>query len=92
MESTVGSTLRGPDSVGTVSDVEAPEKFAKCRTCGLNVYGLDHEAGCPLRLGGLPLEDDGFIMEVVWHGATPDKWGGHTKGELTGPYNKPRRT
>ena len=64
-----------------------------CKTCGKDVYMEDHDGGCPTRLSGLYTIDNGVIMEleVVWHGASPDQFGGFTKGELLAAYNKPRR-
>ena len=33
--------------------------------------------------------DDGTEAEIVWSGDSPPKNGGHTKGELLGPYDSP---
>jgi hypothetical protein len=33
--------------------------------------------------------EDGTDAEIVWSGDTPARSGGHTKGELLGPYETP---
>jgi hypothetical protein len=32
------------------------------------------------------IEVEGTLYEVVWDGARPSPWGGHSKGELMPPY------
>lgn len=81
-----GLGMSGSDLALALSSSPKP-----CKTCGSNVYGLDHDGGCPLRLGGLTVVGYGGILEVVWTGALPDQFGGHTIGELLAPYDKPRR-
>lgn len=72
----------------------SPECAAvKCGHCSAPVYAIDHDGGCPMRLMGLTTIHDGVILEVevVWHGGIADRFGGYGRGELLGPYNKPRR-
>lgn len=69
-----------------------PKPDQKCKTCDQPLYAVDHDGGCPIRLGDGQKEDDGYILgEVWWWGAKPDQYGGHTIGELMPPFDTPKR-